>query len=146
MKLSTDIIIKSLKTSLLEIAVYPIDSFKKYRKQYCKDSKKEVLSMSTDELYELVELIFIQQSISVNNQTALSTRRIRLTQIGTLVYNPIYKDILNYFNEHGTISNEEAREIIDEHIAKIRLLRQKNKEIDINDITDYGKYTQQIDT
>ena len=146
MKLTTDIIINSIKNSLLEISLYPIDSLRKYKKLYYKKSKREILNMSTNELYELTDLIFTQQSISVNQQTTKSTDRIFVPKIGTLVRNPIYNDILIAAGNNPEITQDEIKDIIKSHIERIKLLETKNQVIDISNRTIYGKTYGEIDT
>ena len=68
--------------------------------------------MSANELYELTDLIFTQQSISVNQQTTKSTDRIFVPKIGTLVRNPIYNDILIAAGNNPEITQDEMKQNI----------------------------------
>ena len=134
MKLTTDIIINSLKESILEILTYPIrDTLTNANKKFYKDYRTSLAKLEQKDLFHLVDLIFINQSISVNNQTTKGTDNIILTKIGTLSRNAIYNDILILAGEkQEKLTDEEVKTIMNEHIQRIVLAKTPNQIIDIS--------------
>lgn len=101
------------------------------RKSYLNDSLTSLTELENEDLKLLINLVFYQQSLSVDRACQKGIDHIRIANIGNLVKNEIREEIVNFIKESEDYTEENIQDIIDKHIAKRELLK-TNKALNIN--------------
>lgn len=101
------------------------------RKSYLNDSLTLLTELENEDLKLLINLVFYQQSLSVDRACQKGIDHIRIANIGNLVKNEIREEIVNFIKESEDYTEEDIQDIIDKHIAKRELLK-INRALNIN--------------
>ena len=126
-ELLNKVILKSKQSIILANPTYR----NKYSNQYLNNSRDTILNFESEELYNLLDLIFVNQSVTVNKACCDRIDHIRIPSLGNLVRNPIRTEIIDRINDGEIITKKEVDVIVESYINKKRLLK-KEQIIDIS--------------
>ena len=151
-KLDLDIIYKAIENSAIDIAATSDVRFKvKATNEAYAKSKQDILDLDIEDKIMLYQLVFIQQGISINNQTRNNTAKIKIPKIGSLVRSELQYRIKTYVRE-SIVAGEykdfksDIKQIIDDYYTEINELKDSGGIIDISKIFNKDEITQSIDT
>ena len=151
-KLDLDIIYKAIENSAIDIAATSDVRFKvKATNESYAKAKQDILDLDIEDKIMLYQLVFIQQGISINNQTRNNTAKIKIPKIGSLVRSELQYRIKTYVRE-SIVAGEykdfksDIKKIIDDYYTEINELKDSGGIIDISKIFNKDETTQSIDT
>jgi len=113
-----------------KISLVSLNSEKVFIKKYLEDVIPKVSNLTNENLILLINLVFSQQSVSVDKACSKGIDHIRISNIGNFVRNEIHNDILDYKNNNEDYTEDDIQNIIQSHIDK-RNYNREHKEINV---------------
>lgn len=125
MKLTEDFIERVINESISEIAVRSSISPNTYRNKRYEAYKESLCNLDTLVWIELVELIFMHQSICISEKTAAKYDRISIPKLGYLRRSHMREKILAAYDNRGDneFTKEDVKRIIKEHFERLEFLK-----------------------
>lgn len=128
----SELLLEKIKKRVIDnIALLSFDNKSKYERNCSEDWVETFSKINIEELEEIINIIYKQQSESIELAMGQEFNFIKLLGIGSFRLNTVHRDILKYKRENaGNESQSEINLIIQNHFER-KLLALQNSEINI---------------